>query len=122
MEAVATICDLALDPDTLDILVADGDIALIYDADVVAQRLRLRLSRVLGEWFLDATSGVDYLGEVFAKQTASEAAIRDAILSTPYVRGLDTFEASVDQATRRLSVEFSADTEFGTVSVLVEAP
>ena len=119
---MAQIRDLKLDQRTLDIVVEDGDVVLIEDADVVAQQLRIRLRRQAGEWFLNTTSGVDYLGDVFPKGGAREAAIRRAIESSPYVAGLSQFSAEYDGATRSLSIEFIAMTEFGTVSVALEVP
>ena len=121
-ETVATICDIKLDEDTLDIAIENGDIHLIYDADVVAQSLRVKLRRILGEWYLNTASGTDYETGVFPKGAPYEATLRDAITSTPYVRALGSFEATLDVATRALAVTFEANTDFGPVSVHVETP
>lgn len=118
----ATIRDLKLDPDTLDIVVEGGDVVLIEDADVVAQHLRLRLKTQLREWYLDQTSGVDYIDGVAPKGAAREAIIRDKITTVPHVRGLASFASNLDAATRVFSVEFTAQTDFGDVTVAVEAP
>lgn len=118
---MATIRDLKL-TDALDVAVEDGDLVLIEDADVVAQQLRIRLSRLVGEWYLDATSGVDYLGEVFPKGSPREAAIREAIVTTPYVLALAKFEVTYAASTRHLAIEFEAATSFGTITVQVEVP
>jgi len=115
----ATICDLKLTAD-LDIAIEDGDLVLIYDADVVVQMLRIALLRVAGEWYLDIDSGVDYLGDVFPKGSGRETAIRDAILANEYVTGLSRFAAAYEPATRKLAIEFTAETDFGTITSRVE--
>lgn len=42
--------------------VEDGRLAMVRDADAVAQRIKSRLSLNKGEWFLDRSAGVDYIG------------------------------------------------------------
>lgn len=119
---MATIVDLKLDPETLDIAIEDGDVVLIEDADVVAQQLAVRLKRQLGEWYLDITSGVDYLNDIAPKGAPREAVLRDAISSVPFVAGITAFDLLLDNATRRLILRFTAKTTFGDVSASVEVP
>lgn len=113
--------DLKLTED-LDVAIEDGDLVIIEDLDAVAQMIRIRLRRVLGEWYLDITSGTDYFDGIFAKGAAYEATVREQILGTPYVRGLTLFAAAFDVGARRLTVEFTAATEFGSVTEKLELP
>jgi len=122
---MATVRDLKLDADTGDLVVESGDLVLIEDLDVVAQRLRLKLRTVVGEWFLDTTSGVDYFGKILRKgvqQSAVEAELRAAILGVPNVRALRRFESTYDPARRRFRLDFVVDTDFGTAEISTTVP
>ena len=61
--------DMKLDPLTNDIKITQGEVETVSGRDAKAQRVRSRLLLVLGEWFLDTTFGLDYLGVVFVKAT-----------------------------------------------------
>lgn len=122
---MATIRDLKLDPDTGDLVVENGDLVLIDDADVVAQMLRLKLRTVLGEWFLDTTSGVDYFRKILRKgvqQSAVESELRSAIVSVPHVEALRRFDAEYDEGARRFRLDFVVQTDLGDVSLSVTVP
>lgn len=119
---MATIVDLKLDPETLDLAVEDGDIVLIEDADVVAQQLRIRLFRQMTEWYLDITSGIDYLNDIAPKGAPREAVLRAAISSVPHVAGITKFDLFLDNATRILILDFTVKTDFGDVSAQLEVP
>lgn len=119
---MATIVDLKLDLETLDLAVEDGDIVIIEDADVVAQQICVRLQRQLGEWYLDITSGVDYLNDIAPKGAPREAVLRDAIASVPFVAGITAFDLNLDNATRILILDFTVKTAFGDVSASIEVP
>lgn len=60
--------DLALDPDTHDIMFANGAVFVTQRlVDIVAQRLKISLYTFLGEWFLDTSIGVPYFQQIFGK-------------------------------------------------------
>ena len=66
-------------------------------AEVVAQRLRIRLSTYLGEWFLDVGYGVPYYQQILAKKTTKVAVDRifqQQILSERGVRELVSFSST----------------------------
>ena len=119
---MATIRDIALDEDTLDVRFEDGDLVWLEDAEVVAQGLRIRLRRIMGEWFLNVDSGVNYESQVFARGAAREAHIREKIASFPNVREISRFEATTDPANRSITVDFTVETTFGSVDVVVASP
>lgn len=119
-----TVTDLKLDA-AGDIAVEAGDLALVHDADVVAQMARLRLMTVRGEWYLDEAFGTDYFGEVFTKALAAprapdrgavDATFRAALSSIPHVRAVTRLDFDFDAAARRLRVDFDLDTDFGPLS------
>lgn len=45
-----------------DIISEGGKIKLVYKADEVVQRVRTRLRKILGEWFLNINTGIPYYG------------------------------------------------------------
>ena len=87
-------------PLTLENLTSDA-------ADVVAQRLRVRLSTYLGEWFLDVGYGVPYYQQILAKKTTKVAVDRifqQQILSERGVRELVSFSSTFQN--RRYEMSF----------------
>jgi hypothetical protein len=122
---MATVTDLKLDADTGGLVVEGGDFVIIEDLDVVAQRLRLVLRTVLGEWFLDTTHGVDYFGTILVKgaqQSRVESELRTKILAVPNVLALARFDATYDTELRRFSLVFEVSTDFGTVTIGTAVP
>jgi hypothetical protein len=121
-----TTYDLALDPNTGGIVVEGGDLKLITDpGEAIAQSLRLTLRTVLGEWFLDATHGVDYFGTVLVKgaqRSRVESEFRDKILGVAGVNALVSFVSTYDEATRRFGLTFTVDTDEGEITVSTGAP
>lgn len=117
--------DIKLDETTGAIVVENGDIVLIHDLDVIAQRLRLTLRTIMGEWFLDTTHGVDYFGVILVKgaqQARVESELREKILGVPGVLSLQRFDASYDTALRKFALSFDVDTVFGPLTVEAGAP
>lgn len=93
---------LALDPTTGDLAVFAGRLLLLSGADAVAQRLRGRLGLWRGEWVLDRSVGVPYLGRVLGNvsEAAAAAILRETVTSCPGVGSLEAFAFVVDAASR----------------------
>jgi hypothetical protein len=71
-----------------------------------------------GECFLNRNLGVDYFGTIFVKGPTPEvvrAQIRDEVLGTVGVGDVPTVNLDVDSASRALSVELGAETDYGEV-------
>lgn len=110
--------DLRLDPDTGDLALSDaGDLQLTTGGEEIVQRLRLRLSSQRGEWLLNTSWGVDWMGTVLGKgagrRTLAEAELKRVILGTPGVARLLSWSSSL--VGRELSVRFEALTDAGEV-------
>ena len=76
-------------------------------AEVVAQRLSIRLKTFLGEWFLDVGYGVPYYQQILAKKTTKVAVDRifqQQILSERGVRELVSFSSTFQN--RRYEMSF----------------
>jgi hypothetical protein len=95
---------------------ASGDIAVGTDgtqrwtstlSEETEQRLRQKYRLFRGEWFLDSRAGVPYwdiLGAKPARPEAARAILRKVAALDPAVAVVDVFTATLDTATRRLTI------------------
>ena len=111
--------DIAADINTSDIVLQNGDIMMIDNAERVAQQILITLRFWLGEWFLNTTEGVPYLEYILVKQP-NMAHIRqiltEQIQSVEGVKAVTNMELTFDQRERHLLVEYTADTDYGLVT------
>lgn len=101
-----------------DLIIENGQIVTTQGAEYVLQKVRSRLLFYRGEWFLRRDHGVPYFEEVFTKPANPanvESILKETIVRTPGVRRLIEFSLNFDRATRHLSVEFSAETSYGSI-------
>ena len=110
--------DIAMDINTNDIVLQDGDIMMIDNTERVAQQILITLRFWYGEWFLNTTDGVPYLEYILVKQP-NMAHIRqiltEQIQSVEGVKAVTDMELTFDQRERSLLVEYTADTDYGRV-------
>ena len=111
--------DIAADINTSDIVLQNGDILMIDNAERVAQQIQITLRFWLGEWFLNTTDGVPYLEYILVKQP-NMAHIRqiltEQIQSVEGVKAVTDMELTFNQRERNLLVEYTADTDYGLVT------
>jgi hypothetical protein len=110
--------DIALIDHDLD--VSGMDLNLIDGAEQVRQQLLIKLKLWQGEWFLDTEFGTPYLQKILGKQltlSGAIAALRKSIFEVSGVRGIQSLDYSFSNLTRKLTVNFSADTQYGIVEV-----
>lgn len=110
--------DLALDPDTGDLLIEDFDAQLVRDLDSVEQDLRVRLQFFLGEWFLDTTVGIPFYEDILVKNPNIpniESILKAKILETEDVIELLSFDTAFEN--RILTVSFEVRTEYGDTAI-----
>ena len=111
--------DIAMDINTNDIVLQNGDIMMIDNAERVAQMILITLRFWLGEWFLNTTEGVPYLEYILVKQP-NMAHIRqiltEQVQSVDGVKAVTNMELTFDQRERNLLVEYTADTDYGLVT------
>jgi hypothetical protein len=111
--------DLALSEASHDLLIVNGDLMLIDDAERIAQQIKITLKFFLCEWFLDTSKGVPYLEYVLVKNPNMNhirAIFREKILDVPGVTGLSKIELSHDRKARALSVNYEAETTTGLLT------
>ena len=100
-----------LDLSTNELVLVDGDDALL-------QHLRIRFQFFKGEWFLDVRVGLPYLQSILLKNpnlVAVRSFFRDAILTTPGLAQLESFDMTVDASTRVMRLVFSVAKDDGGI-------
>lgn len=111
--------DIALDPETGDLLMRDGDLVLISGAEAIAQHIRMRLSCWLGEWVLDRTVGFPLVDRVFVANPnipLISSLVRRTIEDTPGVVSVTALALDFDRSARTLSGTFTATSDAGLLS------
>lgn len=111
---------LKIDPDTRDLVLEDGALAMISGAETVAQCVRLTLETFKGEWFLDTAHGTDYDRIIGDGDGDPDTVLRAAIFQETNVQYIDSLE--VTRQGRQLTAAFSGRLADGTeISVEVSA-
>lgn len=92
----------------------------VNSVEAVAQAVKTRLDLIEGEWFLDVTEGTPYESQILGagKTNTYDQAIQSRILGTPGVTRLLEYYSSINQITRKLSVNCKIDTVFGTTDIV----
>lgn len=105
-----------------DIEITNGDAVLADESVQVAQHCKIRLLFWQGEWILDYTKGVAYLGGIYSRSVSQELKdqiLKDAIVNTPGVKSLIDYAFGMDYAAHTALVTFEASTIYGDVIVEV---
>lgn len=104
-----------------DIMIVNGDIAVVDEPDATGQRIKDRLRTFKGEWFLDRSFGPPYREQILVKNPRLE--IIGAIIRSEIAKSASgtfvSFEASLNSTTRQLTVSTTLDTTFGQTQVNV---
>lgn len=91
-------------------------------AEAVAQAVMTRLNLWTGEWFADTSEGTGWITDVLGKNTSYmyEMLIRQRILETPGVERIDSFESQFNSAIRKLTIQSTITTIYGTTNLTGE--
>lgn len=111
--------DLALNAKSHDIVLRDGDMLLIDNAERVAQQIKIQLLTFYGEWYLDTTWGVPYMEYILVKNpnfTIIRQIFREQILSVDDVASVESLEVEYDAQARTMTLEYSATTSYGLIT------
>lgn len=113
--------DLLVDRLTGDLVFKNGACPVTQIlGDIVAQRLKIKLYTFYGEWFLDETTGVPYIQQIFNK-VRSKATIdlifQGIISEDPDVIEILTFESEVTNS-RGYTLTFQVRVSDNTASLL----
>lgn len=108
---------LALDENN-DIILSGGSFKRTYDGAYTAQAVKTTVQLVQGESSVDEDAGIPYFSEVFVRPAniaQVESLLKTAILNIEGVNSLLSFESTFDTETRKYRLDFSADTDYGTI-------
>lgn len=108
--------DLKLDANG-DLDTTGGKLTLLDGTDAISQSCAIRLKFFQGEWFLDQRLGVPWFQEILGEKTrlnVVRAILQKAILTTPGLLAISSFEMDYTGATRTLSVSFTGQAESGS--------
>ena len=111
--------DFALNAKTHDLIIADGDLIAIDNAERVAQQIKIQLLTWLGEWFLDITHGVPYLDYILVKNPNIELArsiFKEQIMKVDDVNDVTSLEIYYNATERTMTVEYETSTSYGLVT------
>ena len=110
--------DLAMNVQTGDLVVRNGDLMIVNNGERVAQQVLITLREWLGEWFLKTSDGVPYLEYILVKNP-NEAHVRqvlsEAIQSVEGVKGVTELEFAFNRILRTLTVSYEIDTDYGFI-------
>lgn len=99
--------DFGIDAAKNDIAYENGKMKLTKKSDEVVQRVRTRLRRILGEWFLDVTSGMPYFdGKMLGGKDYNyiKLTINAEVISTDGVQSINAINIINNPQTRETSV------------------
>lgn len=110
--------DLAMNVQTGDLVVRNGDLMIVNNGERVAQQVLITLREWLGEWFLKTSDGVPYLEYILVKNP-NEAHVRqvlsETIQSVEGVKGVTELEFAFNRILRTLTVSYEIDTDYGFI-------
>ena len=110
--------DIKMNVEGSDLEIINGDLALTSGYDGVRQHLQQNLRAFKGEWFLDLDNGVPYFEDILKKNpnpVVLDGVLKDAILSTPGVIELLSFDLNYINSTRKLTLDFSVNSTDGVI-------
>ena len=111
--------DLAMNVQTGDLVVRNGDLMIVNNGERVAQQVLITLREWLGEWFLKTSDGVPYLEYILVKNP-NEAHVRqvlsEAIQSVEGVKDVTELEFAFNRILRTLTVSYEIDTDYGFIT------
>jgi len=111
--------DLLLDEETHDLKIENYDLKIVEGQEAISQNASIRNLFFRGEYFLDTLTGLPLYEDILVKNPnlgRIDAIMKAYILDTPGVKSLLAYESSFNPQTRRLTVTFTADTDFGSVT------
>lgn len=116
----------------IDVLLdSDGDLQVSHwlgytdsrrSLELVAQHVRTRLETHLGDWILDVTQGLNYIGLTQVKPARPDlvaALVVQEILQVADVRGVADVDYSFDTDARRYTVTLRVITDMGDATLSI---
>lgn len=112
--------DLKLGSDG-DLETSDFDLHFVTAGEQTAQRLKIRLRMLFGEYFLDTSKGFPWFEEILGVKPLSldrvDAVFREHILVDAEILSIESFQMNYNNSTRVFSLAFKAFTIYGPIDV-----
>jgi len=111
--------DIAMNINNNDLILQDGDLLLIDNAERCAQQILISLRFWYGEWFLNTTEGVPYLEYILIKNpniAHVRQVLTEAIEQVDGVQSVDSMTIDFDRQGRRLAVDYAVTTNYGLIT------
>lgn len=99
--------DIGIDSTKNDILSVEGKVGIVQDAEEVIQRVKTRLRRVLGEWFLQVNAGLPYFnGDMLGGKNTQYVimVVKAEIINTEGVQDVTSISIEYNNKTRKATV------------------
>lgn len=111
--------DLAMNVQTGDLVVRNGNLIIVNNGERVAQQVLITLREWLGEWFLKTSDGIPYLEYILVKNP-NEAHVRqiltEAIENVEGVKKVTELEFVFNRILRTLTVSYEIATDYGFIT------
>lgn len=111
--------DIAMNTASGDLVVKNGDLMIIDDAERIAQQILITLREWSGEWFLNTADGIPYLEYILVKNPNEDhirQILSEAILDVDGVQSITSMDLTFSRVNRSLIVEYEAITDYGLIA------
>lgn len=115
--------EIALDPVTGDLRFDRGQLVILEGSEAVAQRIKVHLRTLLGEWVFDTSIGVPWFQQILtgtADAALVSEVISDELSAIEGVQRVDAVGVAIDRSTRVVTVTIRATAETGESLVVEE--
>jgi len=102
-----------------DVVIENGDLALVSDGAEVAQSCKIRLLTIEAEWILNFLIGLPWFDKILRVNTSlneKEGLIKNTIRDTEGVLQVASFELGFDFENHQISIEHETDTIYGPIT------
>ena len=111
--------DIAMNINTNDLVIQNGDLMVIDNAERVAQQIAIHLRFFNGEWFLNTSEGVPYFEYILVKNpnlNHIRQVLREAIEKVSDVIKINYISLNYDRINRILYVGYEVKTAYGLIT------
>jgi hypothetical protein len=111
--------DIAMNTASGDLVVKNGDLMIIDNAERIAQQILITLREWSGEWFLNTADGIPYLEYILVKNPNEDhirQILSEAILDVDGVQSITSMDLTFSRVNRSLIVEYEAITDYGLIT------
>lgn len=104
-----------------DLLISNGQIQMVFDENLIRQKVKTVLSTNKNEWFLNVDEGINFrniLGKNVDREELIENEISQGLLQIDESFTITSFKCDIDSVNRRAVITFSATYDNGEIEDL----